>query len=38
MTNQDGFNYLDQLEDKDGRPLLQPDPTNPTRKLLFCFL
>ncbi|MEK5246116.1 phage major capsid protein [Bacillus sp. FSL R9-9530] len=34
FTNQDGFNYLDQLEDKDGRPLLQPDPTNPTRKLL----
>ncbi|MGU3371616.1 phage major capsid protein [Bacillus mycoides] len=34
VTNQDGFNYLDQIEDKDGRPLLQPDPTNPTRKLL----
>lgn len=34
FTNQDGFNYLDQLEDKDSRPLLQPDPTNPTRKLL----
>ncbi|MCP9228500.1 phage major capsid protein [Bacillus mycoides] len=34
FTNQDGFNYLDQIEDKDGRPLLQPDPTNPTRKLL----
>ncbi|WP_306007407.1 phage major capsid protein [Bacillus sp. MMSF_3353] len=33
ITNQDGFNYLDQLEDKNGRPLLQPDPTNPTRKL-----
>ncbi|WP_114556328.1 phage major capsid protein [Bacillus sp. PF5] len=33
FTNQDGFNYLDQLEDKNGRPLLQPDPTNPTRKL-----
>jgi HK97 family phage major capsid protein len=35
MTNQDGFNYLDQLEDADNRPLLQPDPTSPTRKLLF---
>ncbi|HDX9648552.1 phage major capsid protein [Bacillus cereus] len=34
FTNQDGFNYLDQLEDKNGRPLLQPDPTNPTRSLL----
>ncbi len=33
FTNQDGFNYLDQLEDKNGRPLLQPDPTNLTRKL-----
>ncbi len=35
FTNQDGFNYLDQLEDGNGRPLLQPDPTEPTRKLLF---
>ncbi|PGP15739.1 phage major capsid protein [Bacillus anthracis] len=34
FTNQDGFNYLDQLEDKNGRPLLQPDPTNPTRSLV----
>ncbi len=34
-TNQDGYNYLDQQEDADGRPLLQPDPTSPTRKLLF---
>lgn len=33
-TNQDGFNYLDQLEDGNGRPLLQPDPQQPTRKLL----
>ncbi|MGM8213564.1 phage major capsid protein [Virgibacillus sp. W0430] len=33
-TNQDGFNYLDQLEDGNGRPLLQPDPQNSTRKLL----
>ena len=36
-TNQDGFNYLDQLEDGNGRPLLQPDPTQPTRKLLFGY-
>ncbi|CDO03104.1 phage major capsid protein, HK97 family [Oceanobacillus picturae] len=35
ITNQDGFNYLDQLEDKNGRSLLQPDPTKATRKLLF---
>ncbi|MGN4291062.1 phage major capsid protein [Bacillus cereus group sp. MYBK87-2] len=34
FTNQDGLNYLDQVEDKNGRPLLQPDPTNPTRSLL----
>lgn len=33
-TNQDGFNYLDQLEDGDKRPLLQPDPQDPTKKLL----
>lgn len=32
-TNQDGFNHLDKLEDKNGRPLLQPDPTQATRKL-----
>lgn len=35
FTNQDGFNYLDQLEDKNGRPLLQEDPQDATRKLLF---
>lgn len=35
FTNQDGFNYLDQLKDGDGRPLLQPDPTNATKKMLF---
>lgn len=34
-TNQDGYNYLDQLKDGDDRPLLQPDPTNATRKTLF---
>lgn len=33
-TNQDGFNYLDQLEDKNGKPLLQEDPQDATRKLL----
>lgn len=35
FTNQDGFNYLDQLKDVDGKYLLQPDPTNPTQKMLF---
>lgn len=31
VVNQDGFNYLDSLEDKTGRPYLQPDPKNPTQ-------
>lgn len=31
-TNQDGFNVLDQALDGLGRPVLQPDPTNPTVK------
>lgn len=33
LTNQDGFNYLDKLKDSDGKYILQPDPTNATRKL-----
>lgn len=28
VTNDDGLDYLDQLEDNNGRPLLNPDPTN----------
>lgn len=35
LTNQDGFNWLDKLKDVDGKYVLQPDPTNATRKLLF---
>ena len=31
VVNQDGFNYLDSLEDKTGRPYLQPDPKDPTQ-------
>lgn len=31
IVNQDGFNYLDSLEDATGRPYLQPDPKNPTQ-------
>lgn len=34
FTNQDGFNYLDHLEDENGKPLLQEDPQDATRKLL----
>lgn len=35
LTNQDGFNYLDKLKDKDGNYILQPDPTDATKTLLF---
>lgn len=34
VTNQDGFNYLDTLEDGQKRPLLQPNPTDATVKML----
>jgi HK97 family phage major capsid protein len=33
VTNQDGFQYLDTLEDAYGRPILQVDVTKPTQKL-----
>ena len=33
ITNQTGFAALDEEEDKDGRPVLQPNPANPTQKL-----
>lgn len=36
ITNQSGFNYLDKLKDKDGKYILQKDPTLQTKgKLLF---
>lgn len=35
VTNQDGYNWLDTLKDKDGKYILQPDPTKPTSTLLF---
>lgn len=35
MTNQDGFNYLDQLKDADGKYLLKDIPSEPTNKMLF---
>lgn len=35
-TNDDGLNYLDTLEDKNGRPLLNPDPTAPANMTLRC--
>ena len=35
LTNQDGFNYMDKLKDKDGKYIMQPDPTDATKTLLF---
>lgn len=35
VTNQDGYNWLDTLKDKDGKYILQPDPTKPMSTLLF---
>lgn len=34
ITNSDGLNYLDALEDKNGRPLLSPDPVKPMEAYL----
>lgn len=36
ITNDDGLNYLDTLEDKNGRPLLNPDPTDSAKLALRC--
>lgn len=33
VTNQSGFACLDEEEDANGRPILQPNPANPTQKL-----
>lgn len=33
-TNDDGIDWLDTLEDKNGRPLLSPDPTQPMQMKL----
>lgn len=33
-TNSDGLQYLDTLEDKNGRPLLSPDPVKPMEMFL----
>lgn len=35
VTNQDGYNWLDTLKDKDGKYIIQPDPTKPMSMLLF---
>lgn len=36
FTNDDGLNYLDTLVDLNGRPLLNPDPTDSARLQLRC--
>lgn len=36
VTNDDGIDYLDQLTDKNGRPLLNPDPTDAAKLQLRC--
>ena len=35
VTNQDGYNWLDTLKDKDGKYIMQPDPTKPLSMMLF---
>lgn len=35
VTNQDGYNWLDTLKDKDGKYIMQSDPTKPMSTLLF---
>ena len=35
-TNDDGLNYFDTLEDKNGRPLLNADPTDSAKLQLRC--
>ncbi len=35
LTNQDGFNWLDKLKDEDKKYVLQPNPVDATKKLLF---
>jgi len=36
ITNDDGLNYLDTLVDQNGRPMLNPDPTDSARLQLRC--
>lgn len=35
VTNQTGFNFLDKLKDERGDYIMQKDPTQPTKRLLF---
>lgn len=36
ITNDDGLNYLDTLKDENGRPYLNPDPTDSAKVALRC--
>lgn len=36
ITNDDGLNYLDTLVDTNGRPMLNPDPTDSAKMALRC--
>lgn len=36
ITNDDGLNYLDTLKDENGRPMLNPDPTDSAKLTLRC--
>ena len=36
ITNDDGLNYLDTLKDENGRPMLNPDPTDSAKLQLRC--
>ena len=35
IAYQNGYNFLDKLKDKDGKYILQPNPTQPTQMMLF---
>lgn len=37
ITNQNGYDFLDEALDGFGRPILQPNPTNPTQKLFMGY-
>lgn len=37
VTNQDGFDVLDSALDGTGRPILQPNPSDPTKKLFMGY-
>lgn len=37
VTNQDGFDIFDRAVDENGRPILQPNPSDPTKKVMFGY-